>query len=199
MQRWRRRWFSLKHSRDIPNQYILTYYADRNCRKLKGFINLDECEQVDLGLKLDKRKLKFDHVFDIKTPTRTYYLAADTENEMKSWVNCICNVCGLKSTSDEEDLNNTIDRDITYEEEKEDKHQIIMSNNGIPPISPVSTSPYIPISECITGKTPILTAQVSFRRLGNLSKHLCYHTRCKQIEIWIIKVLVKLLIFVLYF
>lgn len=103
MQRWRRRWFSLKHSGEIPNQFILTYYADRNCRKLKGFINLDDCEQVDLGLKLDERKLKFDHVFDIKTPTRTYYLAADSESEMKSWVNCICKVCGLKSTSDEED------------------------------------------------------------------------------------------------
>lgn len=25
-----------------------------------------------------------------------------------------------------------------------------------PPVSPVSTSPYIPISECITGKSPIL-------------------------------------------
>ncbi|EFA02351.1 protein daughter of sevenless [Tribolium castaneum] len=156
--RWRRRWFSLKHSGEIPNQFILTYYADRNCRKLKGFINLDDCEQVDLGLKLDERKLKFDHVFDIKTPTRTYYLAADSESEMKSWVNCICKVCGLKSTSDEEDLHvsDTLDRDITFCEEKDDKSH---ANNETPPVSPVSTSPYIPISECITGKTPILTPQ----------------------------------------
>lgn len=64
---------------------------------------MDHCEQVDLGLKLDERKLKFDYVFDIKTPTRTYYLAADSEDEMKSWVTCICKVCGLKSTSEEED------------------------------------------------------------------------------------------------
>lgn len=66
-------------------------------------IDLDHCEQVDLGLKLVERKLKFDHVFDIRTPTRIYYLAADTENEMKSWVNCICRVCGLKCTTGEDD------------------------------------------------------------------------------------------------
>lgn len=70
---------------------------------MKGNINLDRCEQVDLGLKLEEKKLKFDHVFDIKTPTRTYYLAADTENEMKSWVTCISRVCDLKCTSGEED------------------------------------------------------------------------------------------------
>lgn len=64
---------------------------------------MDRCEQVDLGLKLEEKKLKFDHVFDIKTPTRTYYLAADTENEMKSWVTCISRVCDLKCTSGEED------------------------------------------------------------------------------------------------
>lgn len=103
MQRWRRRWFLLTHSGELPGQYILTYYTDRNCRKLKGVINLDQCEQVDLGLKLDERKLKFDHVFDIKTPSRTYYLAADTEGEMKSWVTCICRVCGLKSTNEEDE------------------------------------------------------------------------------------------------
>lgn len=109
LQSWRRRWFLLTHSGELPGQYILTYYTDRNCRKLKGVIDLDHCEQVDLGLKLDERKLKFDHVFDIKTPTRTYYLAADTENEMKSWVNCICKVCGLKSTSEEDEgRNNSI-------------------------------------------------------------------------------------------
>lgn len=103
MQRWRRRWFLLTNSGELPGQYILTYYTDRNCRKLKGIINLDQCEQVDLGLKLEERKLKFDHVFDIKTPSRTYYLAADTETEMKNWVTCICKVCGLKSTNEEDD------------------------------------------------------------------------------------------------
>lgn len=58
---------------------------------------------MDLGLKLEERKLKFDHIFGIKTPNRTYYLAADTEEEMKSWVTCICRVCSLKCTNEDED------------------------------------------------------------------------------------------------
>jgi hypothetical protein len=57
-----------------------------------------------------------------------------------------------------------IDIDIVYCEEKDDKSIVPSSNNETPPVSPVSTSPYIPISECITGKTPILTAQVSTSR-----------------------------------
>lgn len=113
MQRWRRRWFLLTNSGELPGQYILTYYTDRNCRKFKGIINLDQCEQVDLGLKLDG-KLKFDHVFDIKTPSRTYYLAADTETEMKNWVTCICKVCGLKSTNEEDDGKNPLCLIILY-------------------------------------------------------------------------------------
>lgn len=41
-------------------------------------------------------------MFDIKTPNRTYYLAADTEEEMKEWVKYICNICSLKGTTDDE-------------------------------------------------------------------------------------------------
>lgn len=152
--RWRRRWFLLTHSGELPGQYILTYYTDRNCRKLKGVIDLDHCEQVDLGLKLDERKLKFDHVFDIRTPTRTYYLAADSDSEMRSWVNCICKVCGLKSTNDEEDIKSC--PDVEIEEIPESRRETLLNNfNETPPISPVTTNPYIPISECITGKSPI--------------------------------------------
>lgn len=92
----------MQNSGELPGQYFLTYYTDRKCRKLKGTINLDHCEQVDTGLKFEDSKYKFDHMFDIKTPTRTYYLAAETEEEMKAWVNCICNICGLKATTDDE-------------------------------------------------------------------------------------------------
>ncbi|KAH1019621.1 hypothetical protein HUJ04_009413 [Dendroctonus ponderosae] len=151
--KWRRRWFLLTHSGNIPGQYVLTYYTDRNRRKLKGVIDLDHCEQVDLGLKLEERKLKFDHIFGIKTPNRTYYLAADTEEEMKSWVTCICRVCSLKCTNEDEDVNipmNSTDIEIT--EENANRTGAI---GATPPVSPVSTSPYIPISECITGKSPI--------------------------------------------
>ncbi len=85
---------------ELPGQFFLEYYTDRNCRKLKGVIDLDQCEQVDAGLRMDKQKIKFQYMFDIKTPHRTYYLAADTENDAKNWVNMICQVCNLQETDE---------------------------------------------------------------------------------------------------
>lgn len=90
--RWRRRWFALKQG-ELPGQYLLEYYTDQSCRKMKGVIDLGQCEQVDAGLFMER---KFQHVFNVKTPQRTYYLAADTDHAMRYWVNCICNVCGLQ-------------------------------------------------------------------------------------------------------
>lgn len=78
----------------------MEYYTDRNCRKRKGVIDLDECEQVDAGLRMDKHKIKFQHMFDIKTPHRVYYLAADSDEEAKHWVNLICQVCNLQETDE---------------------------------------------------------------------------------------------------
>ncbi|KAF5277604.1 hypothetical protein FQA39_LY06097 [Lamprigera yunnana] len=154
--RWRRRWFCLQNSGELPGQYCLTYYADRKCRKLKGNINLDSCEQVDTGLKFEDSKHKFDYMFDIKTPSRIYYLAAETEEEMIAWVNCICNICGLKATADDE----TVTRSLSPQTPVYQDHQNMLLDEtnkttlDSPPISPVSTGPYIPISECITGRLP---------------------------------------------
>lgn len=73
----------------------MEYYTDNDCHKLKGQIDLDQCEQVDAGLRmLDK----FQHMFDIKTPHRIYYLAAASEEDMRNWVKWICQVCGLQET-----------------------------------------------------------------------------------------------------
>ncbi|XP_032594850.1 protein daughter of sevenless isoform X2 [Drosophila grimshawi] len=101
--RWRRRWFTLKQG-EIPEQFCLEYYTDQYCRKLKGVIDLDQCEQVDCGLRLENRKQKFQYMFDIKTPKRTYYLAAETEASMRDWVNCICQVCHLHDTKQSNEL-----------------------------------------------------------------------------------------------
>lgn len=84
---------------EIPEQFCLEYYKDRSCRKLKGIIDLDQCEQVDSGLQLEHRKQKFQYMFDVKTPLRTYYLAANSEEDMNAWVNCICEVCNLQDLS----------------------------------------------------------------------------------------------------
>ena len=45
LQKWRRRWFQLRCGA-MPGQYILQYYVDNNTRRLKGSIDLDQCEQV---------------------------------------------------------------------------------------------------------------------------------------------------------
>lgn len=42
-------------------------------------------------------------MFDVKTPNRIYYLAAESEEDMNNWVDCICHVCGLKAFTDEQE------------------------------------------------------------------------------------------------
>lgn len=102
--KWRRRWFVLKPSGQIPGQYVLEYYTDSTCKKLKGQIDLDQCEQVDAGLQLEIRKQNYDNMFDLRTSKRTYYLVAGSEDEMNKWVECICSVCGLKMEAIQNEL-----------------------------------------------------------------------------------------------
>lgn len=143
--KWRRRWFALRQSSELPGQYFLDYYADRNCRRLKGTINLELCEQVDAGLHMERAgngtldpKLR-GSVFTIQTQSRTYHLEADCEAEMEKWVDAICRVCGLRAA---EDNSNVIG---IYQNTTNVRPPNVNSDNVI------TTGPYIPISECITG------------------------------------------------
>ncbi|XP_063239900.1 GRB2-associated-binding protein 2 [Bacillus rossius redtenbacheri] len=140
--RWRKRWFVLRHSGELPGQYCLEYYTDHNCRKLKGKIDLDQCEQVDAGLRFENNKQKYQHMFDVKTPKRIYYLAAESEDDMNKWVEYVCHVCGLKAYKEDED-NGAENGEAEAPAPREDS----------PPTSPASSvsGPYIPISECISG------------------------------------------------
>ncbi|XP_072931003.1 uncharacterized protein dos isoform X2 [Epargyreus clarus] len=143
--KWRRRWFALRQSGELPGQYFLDYYADRNCRRLKGTINLDLCEQVDAGLHMERNshgtldpKLR-GSVFTIQTQSRTYHLEADCEADMERWVDAICRVCGLRSTEDSPSMI------VTYQ----NNSSVSVANEQYE--CGDSTGPYIPISECITG------------------------------------------------
>lgn len=172
--RWRRRWFVLRHSGELPGQYFLEYYADRNRRKLKGKIDLDQCERVDAGLTFENRKVKYLYMFDVQTPKRTYYLAADSEEDMNKWVECVCQVCGLKAYQDddvdEEDATDGVQLPMLLAaadgatavecvpEVRGSTTNISATNTSTsatdsPPVSPTSTvsGPYIAISECISG------------------------------------------------
>jgi hypothetical protein len=43
-------------------------------------------------------------MFDVKTPKRVYYLAAESEEDMNKWVEYVCHVCGLKAYKDEDGM-----------------------------------------------------------------------------------------------
>ncbi|KAG8196653.1 hypothetical protein JTE90_006563 [Oedothorax gibbosus] len=145
--KWHRRWFVLKHSGLLPGQFILEYFTDNSCRKLKGKIDLDQCEQIDAGLPVGSKIAGYQHMFDIRTPKRTYYLLAETEAEMNKWVECICSVCGLKIHADEDFL---VPRD---------QSSTVITASNITTLKNV-TNPYIPISECHTGK-PVINGNFS--------------------------------------
>ena len=60
-------------------------------------------QQVDAGLRFENRKEKYQFMFNVKTPSRIYYLVAESEADMNKWVNAVCQVCELKAyTQDEE-------------------------------------------------------------------------------------------------
>ena len=111
--------------------------------------------QVDSGLTIESRKQRYANMFDIRTPKRVYFLAADSESDMNSWVGCICHVCGLK---------------VFYREDEEPRappsnpsspcspcspSRSSALTEDTPPTSPTSptgsSGPYFPLSECLSG------------------------------------------------
>ncbi|CAK1554074.1 unnamed protein product [Leptosia nina] len=144
--KWRRRWFALRQSGELPGQYFLDYYSDRNRRRLKGSINLDLCEQVDAGLHMTRNSTGTldprirGSVFSIQTQSRTYHLEADCEADMEKWVDAICRVCGLRATSTPPEPVDTSTYQNSTMTVMNDQYEFAES-----------TGPYIPISECITG------------------------------------------------
>lgn len=172
--KWRRRWFVLR-SGELPGQYFLEYYTDNSRRKLKGKIDLDQCEQVDAGITFANRKFEYKYMFDIKTPKRVYYLCAETEAEMNKWVDCVCQVCGLKVFQPDEEYYDPPMDPATHQRQSQmdsmgntmhhptdtpptPSHRMDpsygMDSPPISPVSPASTisGPYIPLKDCITGK-----------------------------------------------
>merc|ERR1719348_1284677 len=128
----------------MPGQFILQYYVDSSRNKLKGSIDLDQCEQVDSGLTFECGKVKFQFMFDIRTPRRVYYLAADTEEDMATWVDLVCKVCGLHNYTSE-----------PGGQQPQDEGQ---ARSGEVPVTkqpgPAISGPYMHLSECFTGAQP---------------------------------------------
>lgn len=164
--KWRRRYFLLRRAGQLPSQYVLEYFSDASKHKLKGCIELDQCEQVETDVCGSVKKQQCGYMFDIRTAKRTFYLVAETRNLMDRWIRCICQVCGLKLPPNTDsqsaicDMEHSIAGDFDH-------------HNSVPN-SPCSISgPYIPISECISGappaepSTPAARAPVSVNPFGS--------------------------------
>ena len=95
VQAWKKRWFILRSGRMSGDPDVLEYYKNDHSKKPLRIINLNFCEQVDAGLTFNKKELQDSFVFDIKTSERTFYLVAETEEDMNKWVHSICQICGF--------------------------------------------------------------------------------------------------------
>ncbi len=100
-QKWRKRYFVLStvpspsHAHDTA-QYLLCYYTDSNKKRKKGSIDLSQCDEVQSLL----HNQDYRNLFSIKTrdrrSIRTYFLSADNNDDMLKWVDCLCDVLGMK-------------------------------------------------------------------------------------------------------
>ncbi|KAK6291635.1 hypothetical protein J4Q44_G00374190 [Coregonus suidteri] len=95
---WKRRWFVLRSGRLTGDPDVLEYYKHDHARKPIRIINMSLCEQVDAGLTFNKKDLDSSYVFDVRTVERVFYLVADSEEDMNTWIRCICDLCGFNPT-----------------------------------------------------------------------------------------------------
>uniref|UniRef100_A0A8D2JDN3 GRB2 associated binding protein 2 n=1 Tax=Varanus komodoensis TaxID=61221 RepID=A0A8D2JDN3_VARKO len=100
---WKKRWFILRSGRMSGDPDVLEYYKNDHSKKPLRVINLNFCEQVDAGLTFNKKELQDSYVFDIKTSERTFYLVAETEDDMNKWVRSICQICGFNQSEENAD------------------------------------------------------------------------------------------------
>lgn len=99
-QAWKKRWFVLRSGRMSGDPDVLEYYKNDHSKKPLRVINLNFCEQVDAGLTFNKKELQDSYIFDIKTSDRTFYLVAETEDDMNKWVRSICQICGFNQSEE---------------------------------------------------------------------------------------------------
>ncbi|KAF6026544.1 GAB1 [Bugula neritina] len=110
--KWRRRFFRLyRPSPLFPNRYKLSYYKDDSLQNKLGSINLAQCEKIESSLDT----AYYQHLFAIQVSSqnnRLYYLAADTEEAMLKWVECLCRICNLHQECRQSDNNSTSEEKI---------------------------------------------------------------------------------------
>lgn len=82
-QHWRHRYFVLFAT---SSKVVLNYYEDEKLQKRKGTIDLEHCEEIVDSVESSYYR----YIFLLRTThrrhQRTYYLAAEGEDQLKSWV-----------------------------------------------------------------------------------------------------------------
>ncbi|XP_047393219.1 GRB2-associated-binding protein 2-like [Sciurus carolinensis] len=96
IQAWKKCWFILRSSQWCGDPGVLEYYKHDQSKKLLGIIILCLCEQVDTNVTLYKKCLTLGFVFLIKTSMHTFYLVAETKEDMHNWVQILCQVCDFQ-------------------------------------------------------------------------------------------------------
>uniref|UniRef100_A0A4W4GXK9 PH domain-containing protein n=1 Tax=Electrophorus electricus TaxID=8005 RepID=A0A4W4GXK9_ELEEL len=114
---WKKRWFILRSGRMSGDPDVLEYYKNDHAKKPIRIIDLHCCEQVDAGLTFKRKEFQDSFVFDIKTAERTFYLVAETEEDMNRWVCSICQLCGFNQSEDNRE--NVIYKNAVYSSEEE--------------------------------------------------------------------------------
>uniref|UniRef100_A0A2K6RSI7 GRB2 associated binding protein family member 4 n=1 Tax=Rhinopithecus roxellana TaxID=61622 RepID=A0A2K6RSI7_RHIRO len=99
---WRKRWFILRKGQTSSDPDVLEYYKNDGSKNPLRTINLNLCEQLDVGVTLDfnKKEIQKGYMFDIKTSERTFYLVAETREDMNKWVQSICQICGFRQVEE---------------------------------------------------------------------------------------------------
>ncbi|XP_011927249.1 PREDICTED: GRB2-associated-binding protein 4 [Cercocebus atys] len=99
---WRKRWFILRRGQTSSDPDVLEYYKNDGSKNPLRTINLNLCEQLDVGVTLNfnKKEIQKGYMFDIKTSERTFYLVAETREDMNEWVQSICQICGFRQVEE---------------------------------------------------------------------------------------------------
>lgn len=83
------------------NPDVLEYYQSKNSKKPIRTIDLKECEVEMLNGQLRiKPTFNGKHLFVVKTSSRIFYLVANTEEEMNSWISSISQICQFGNLED---------------------------------------------------------------------------------------------------
>ncbi|XP_067121674.1 GRB2-associated-binding protein 1-like isoform X1 [Centruroides vittatus] len=146
--KWSKYWFVLRHSNEHCEQFLLEYYKDSSCHDLRGRIDLNQCDRVEIKF---KDECNNSYGFDVQISNKLYSLIAETDCDMNRWIRYICSVCGLKRQVEDDVSYNLPDPIITLPVCSLSSLPSSVQENELS-CQKKNSSPYILISECFTGK-----------------------------------------------